>query len=64
MNKDEKVVVNTSRCLGCGLCVCECPTDSMALHRKSEVVLPPPTWDDLLLALAREKGRTYFYPQA
>ncbi|MEE9201683.1 MAG: 4Fe-4S binding protein [Dehalococcoidia bacterium] len=64
MNQDEKAVVNTSRCLGCGLCVSECPTDALTLSRKPEVVLPPATWDDLLLALAREKGRTYFYPQA
>ena len=63
MSKDEKVVVNISRCLGCGLCVSECPVESLALHNKAEIVLPPATWDDLLVALAQEKGRAYFYPR-
>jgi Fe-S-cluster-containing hydrogenase component 2 len=30
----EKVVLNSARCIGCGLCVSTCPTGSLTLVRK------------------------------
>ena len=60
---DAKAVVNTAECLGCGVCVVECPNKSMSLVARPEpVVAPPRNWRDMLLQIAREKGRTYFFP--
>ena len=33
--EDEHVVLNSDRCIGCGLCVSTCPTGSLTLERKS-----------------------------
>jgi Fe-S-cluster-containing hydrogenase component 2 len=34
--KDEKVVLDLDHCIGCGLCVTTCSTDSLTLIRKPD----------------------------
>jgi len=60
---DEKAVVNTAECIGCGVCVVECPTGATSLvAKKQEDIVPPPrNWTEALLAIGKEKGKTYFF---
>ena len=39
---DEKTVFNKEYCVGCGLCVTTCPTDSLILERKPDHLLTLP----------------------
>jgi NAD-dependent dihydropyrimidine dehydrogenase PreA subunit len=52
--EDEQVVLNSDRCIGCGLCVSTCPTGSLILKRKSESKHVPlkieTTWKEISLA--------------
>jgi Fe-S-cluster-containing hydrogenase component 2 len=50
-------VVDTSKCIGCGLCVSGCGFEAMALVRKENSVEPPADNKELYAALAVEKGR-------
>ena len=54
--EDEQVVLNSDRCIGCGLCVSTCPTDSLILKRKSASKRVPldmeSTWKEISLAYA------------
>jgi ferredoxin len=60
--EDAKAVVNTAECLGCGVCVTECPSNAMLLVAKPSGPVPPPrNWREMLLRIAQEKGRTYFF---
>ena len=34
-------VLHNDLCLGCGVCVHKCPTESLTLERKDEIVDPP-----------------------
>jgi len=34
-------VLDNGLCLGCGVCVHKCPTESLTLERKDEIVDPP-----------------------
>jgi len=41
-NKFFKVVeVDTDLCVGCGVCVHKCPTQSIILERREEITRPP-----------------------
>jgi formate hydrogenlyase subunit 6/NADH:ubiquinone oxidoreductase subunit I len=41
-NKYSKAVeLEKELCIGCGVCVHKCPTDSLTLERKEEIVDPP-----------------------
>jgi len=41
-NKEGKVaVLDSQRCLGCGVCVYKCPTQSLILKRREEITHPP-----------------------
>jgi len=51
-------VVNQDRCLGCGVCVPACPTQSITLAKKPAEVRPPQTREDLHdLIMAGKQGR-------
>jgi ferredoxin len=50
--------VNLDRCLGCGVCVANCPTDSMTLMKKPTEVAPPETREELLdIVMEKKKGK-------
>jgi len=41
-NKYNKIpILEPSACLGCGVCVHKCPTKSLTLERKEEIIDPP-----------------------
>ena len=54
--EDEQVVLNSDRCIGCGLCVSTCPIGSLILKRKSVSKHVPlnleTTWKEISLARA------------
>lgn len=59
---DAKAVVTISECLGCGICVLECPSHAMSLkERPQKTTVPPRNWREMLLTIAKEKGKTYFF---
>ena len=55
----DKVVMNPDRCIGCGLCVSTCPTDSLTLMRKPESEQPevPKDFDHTLIKLGKDRGK-------
>lgn len=57
--EDDVALVLTEKCIGCGLCISTCPTESMQMLRKleDEIKEPPARVVDLIGAIAREKGR-------
>ena len=42
-------------CLGCGVCVHKCPTDSLTLERKTEIVDPPQNAREYMLKFMGDK---------
>ena len=56
---DEKASVDIDRCIGCGLCVSTCPTDSMTLVRKAESDQPDVPQDIIKasIELGRARGK-------
>ncbi|MEE8432998.1 MAG: 4Fe-4S binding protein, partial [Candidatus Desulfatibia sp.] len=56
--KEQYAVVNLDRCLGCGVCVSNCPTESIFLLKKPTEVIPPQTREELAdIIMDRKKGR-------
>jgi len=57
--EDGSMVLDRDRCIGCGLCVPTCPTESLALQRKPALEQPeiPRDLVDTSLRLARARGR-------
>ena len=55
----DTVVIDTDRCIGCGLCVVTCPTDSLALMRKpeEEQAAVPKDVDQAMVRLGQERGK-------
>jgi formate hydrogenlyase subunit 6/NADH:ubiquinone oxidoreductase subunit I len=48
-NKFHKIVkVDTDLCIGCGVCVHKCPTDSIILERREEITEPPKDGRELM----------------
>jgi len=56
--KDEKIVFDAGRCIGCGLCVTVCPAGALHLDKKPEASLyqPPETVFDAFAAMSKEKA--------
>ena len=57
--EDDKVAVNLDRCIGCGLCVSTCPTESLSLVRKPGPEQPevPKDMIQLSLKLGQKRGK-------
>jgi len=57
--KDDKVALDLTRCIGCGLCVSTCPTKSLELERKPESEQPetPANVIETGLQLGRARGK-------
>ena len=53
------VAVDKDRCIGCGLCVTNCPSGAMTLMRKpeSELVPVPENWEDTSIRLGKARGK-------
>ncbi len=56
---DSRIVVYADRCIGCGLCVTTCPTDSLSLVRKPEEEQRPVPKDIVAatIQLAQARGK-------
>ena len=39
--KGKAAVLDPDKCIGCGVCVYKCPTESLILERRKEVYEPP-----------------------
>jgi Fe-S-cluster-containing hydrogenase component 2 len=56
--KKQPATVDLNRCLGCGLCVPTCPTQSITLVKKPVEVKPPLTREELNeVLMAGKPGR-------
>ena len=57
--ENDEVVLTEDRCIGCGLCVTTCPTDSLVLVRKPESEQPevPRNLKEAYLNLAKKRGK-------
>ena len=57
--EDGKAALDLDRCIGCGLCVTTCPTDSLSLLRKPEAEQPyvPRDLVDVSIKLGQARGK-------
>jgi electron transport complex protein RnfB len=55
---EETAVVNGDRCIGCGVCVGNCPLEAIKLEQKDPQnrYIPPRDVMDMQLTIARERG--------
>jgi Fe-S-cluster-containing hydrogenase component 2 len=55
----DTVRLDSDRCIGCGLCVSTCPTDSLSLVRKPESEQPdvPKNFIDAAFKLGKARGK-------
>jgi Fe-S-cluster-containing hydrogenase component 2 len=54
---EEKAVVNADRCIGCGLCAIDCPSESIRLVPKEGALkVPPKNSAEQMLAMAKMRG--------
>ena len=60
-NKSQRPSIDSSRCIGCGLCVAACPENALKLKRKAKPYLYPNTWDDYLHLRLQQTGRDQFF---
>jgi NAD-dependent dihydropyrimidine dehydrogenase PreA subunit len=59
--KNKRPVVDSSRCIGCGLCAAACPEKAVKLKRKEKPYAYPDTWDDYLHLRLRQSGRDKYF---
>jgi len=54
---DDKVALHEERCIGCGLCVSTCATESLALVKRDTTPEVLPTGRELFQRVLKEKGK-------
>jgi Fe-S-cluster-containing hydrogenase component 2 len=56
---DNTVALDVDRCIGCGLCITACPTESLAMVRKPESEQPevPRNMIEAAMKLGRARGK-------
>ena len=56
--QEQPAVVNLDRCLGCGVCIADCPTEAISLLKKDIEVIPPQTREELYdIIMNKKKGK-------
>jgi ferredoxin len=55
----EKIRLDTDRCLGCGLCVRNCPAGALTLQQRQTRVLTPVNGTHRVVVMALERGRLH-----
>jgi Fe-S-cluster-containing hydrogenase component 2 len=53
----EHATVNAELCIGCGLCVTECPTGAMSLAKRQEPPHVCSSIKEMGIQVAKEKGK-------
>ncbi len=59
--KNQKPMIDTARCIGCGLCAAACPEKAIRLKRKEKPYIYPDTWDDYIHVRLQQTGRDQFF---
>ena len=56
---DEKIILDKDRCIGCGLCVTTCPTNSLKLKRKTKDIqhAVPKNFIEMNIRLGQARGK-------
>ncbi|RJP70746.1 MAG: 4Fe-4S dicluster domain-containing protein [Candidatus Abyssobacteria bacterium SURF_17] len=54
---NEVAEVDPDKCLGCGLCNMVCPTESLKMRRREEILEPKRNFRELMGAIMQEKGK-------
>ena len=56
---EDTAQIDIERCIGCGLCVTDCPDDAMTLRQKgeTETYVPPSNLIKTYINIAKEKGK-------
>ena len=56
--RDDRVMHDPARCIGCGVCVSTCPSGALTLHRKPDTKLyePPSTMQDTWRTIALNRA--------
>jgi NAD-dependent dihydropyrimidine dehydrogenase PreA subunit len=52
---DEVSHIIKERCIGCGVCVSKCPSETIHLRDKKEKILPPEDGADLIAKITQKK---------
>jgi Fe-S-cluster-containing hydrogenase component 2 len=56
---DNTVALDVDRCIGCGLCITACPTESLSMVRKPEAEQPevPKNMIEAAMKLGQARGK-------
>jgi Pyruvate/2-oxoacid:ferredoxin oxidoreductase delta subunit len=54
---DDVSSINRERCIGCGVCVSKCPSKAIHLRNKEKSIVPPETYEDLMIKIATKKKK-------